>query len=532
VSAAPVNTDDDVVEDDEDDSDDNDVAFQPNRHVEQLPEATVGHAPRTTPVAGLLAKVAAQEKVIAALSAAKISAERSADALRDTLGSTTEALCRATSELADARQLARQAEVALAFAPASSEDTDVGRRRVLREAQRTVTVVRMAMPLKPHSAVVAEATTASAKLLRASETECAHLQSRILSLEVSVREAVADAAAQRALKAREDKERDLEDELLKAKLLLDEGSGQWEIKQKELSRLRTLMRFSLLKKDSDQLQAVTDRNAELERLLERKQHGDVNRDDYRRLRLLEAHCTAMQQRGATDLNSIPKDVLPRRDETVPAVASSDVAAAGPLPARPPVEKSPAKAHPVSLGATLPTATARPEAVLCDIEGPPTIAETVAETAADAPSTVADEDVPFNVITDRMQLYLARRQQLQREVQEKRDADTAKKRPSTATVSRPRTSPRAMPSYPDSKGERGPTVAASLSMASSLAQRLQHIGRQNSSGYNPRGRPSSAHAPQRAVTGSLASYTSRPTPYATPAASAERRRPTTAGAARW
>jgi hypothetical protein len=112
--------------------------------------------------------------------------------------------------------------------------------------------------------------------------------------------------------------RSLAEELARVQEVLSESTATWDAKQQELQRLRTLMRFSVLKKESDQLQDTLERcdqlevTASQERRKAREKQYEVERlerqleraladarvrktasAELKRLRLLESHCLAI-----------------------------------------------------------------------------------------------------------------------------------------------------------------------------------------------------------------------------------------------
>jgi hypothetical protein len=100
--------------------------------------------------------------------------------------------------------------------------------------------------------------------------------------------------------------------------VLTESAASWDAKQRELQRLRTLMRFSVLKRENEQLETTVKRADELEAMLvqerrkAREKQYEVERlerqleraladargrrtesSELKRLRLLETHCLAI-----------------------------------------------------------------------------------------------------------------------------------------------------------------------------------------------------------------------------------------------
>ena len=175
--------------------------------------------------------------------------------------------------------------------------------------------------------------------------------------------------------------RDLEE----AKESLEESTTDWDSKMKELNRLRTLMRFSQLKQDSDRLHQANKRIDELESSVRRYQMAaqrfDKDRSEYRRLRLLDAHCNALLERNG-HLSEIPSHLL---------------------------KSAPANAQDRNV----------PEAV-----------DTRLASAKEVAPTVPESEVSFSTIAERMQQYLAKK---------KAAADSGipekKPRPSTASSQR-------------------------------------------------------------------------------------------------
>ena len=216
---------------------------------------------------------------------------------------------------------------------------------------------------------------------------------------------------------------------------LEEGSAHWNEKQKELNRLRVLMRFSQLKRDSDKLQETYKRVDELENLLRRSHQSDqrnaIDRDDLKRLKLLEMHVTAVYD-GAATMSSIPPQLLRRTAASGVTNAHPLASGSGPSASQPSksavVRPSTAK---LSRPSTPTIATDPVVAKLAD-ERPSAPQSPLRETssrpldstaekvdqpspaAAAAPAVVAEADVSFSTITERMQQYLERRKRQKEE----------------------------------------------------------------------------------------------------------------------
>lgn len=93
---------------------------------------------------------------------------------------------------------------------------------------------------------------------------------------------------------------------------LDEKGADWHEKQKELNRLRTLMRFSQLKRDSDKLQETFVRIDELENRLRQvhaqHQRDALDREDLRRLRIVELQVKKVLC-GELAFSSFPRELV-------------------------------------------------------------------------------------------------------------------------------------------------------------------------------------------------------------------------------
>jgi hypothetical protein len=143
----------------------------------------------------------------------------------------------------------------------------------------------------------------------------------------------------------------LMEELEEAQTTLDENSAEWQEKQRELNRLRTLMRFSQLKRDSDRLQEMYKRLDELENTI-RHHHAAqrsiaMDQDDLQRLRSVEVQLVKVME-GQMQWRSFPFSLLKTTRRTAAAAANGapSVATAAVASAPPPLS-SMAAAAPVA-----------------------------------------------------------------------------------------------------------------------------------------------------------------------------------------
>ena len=231
---------------------------------------------------------------------------------------------------------------------------------------RTVSVLDFSHVLPPCRADAPRPTKACCATCGSHKTPPAATASAVLQLQAAnERLALLEFDVHRLKKERDDAVRSrqteidsLEGELEKVHQRMDETSEEWAQKQRELNRLRILMRFSQLKKDSDKLvdtyRRVDTLEAEVRRLQQRVRMDDSLQTDLRRLRLLEAHCLSILENQHRDadpatfsggLNDgtkpllmlrllLPDDVLtsppdvPSRATTAVALAARAVAAKG------------------------------------------------------------------------------------------------------------------------------------------------------------------------------------------------------------
>lgn len=184
-------------------------------------------------------------------------------------------------------------------------------------------------------------------------------------------------------------------ELEEARDRLGESSAEWADKSKELNRLRTLMKFSQLKRDSDKLQETYARVDELETLLRRQQsvtaRTEFDREEYQRLRYLETHVRSLAERGGS-LTDLPVSLLGYGTAERKAAASPARSTAVERP--PPVKASPSQA----------LTLVKPEAVTVPADR---TVELHAEPAR-APCAAQPPDVSFSEIADRMRRFLERK----------------------------------------------------------------------------------------------------------------------------
>jgi hypothetical protein len=235
-------------------------------------------------------------------------------------------------------------------------------------------------------------------------------------------------------------------EVEEARDKLEEGSAHWSEKQKELNRLRVLMRFSQLKRDSDKLQETYKRVDELENLLRRSHQNDqrsaIDRDDLKRLKLLEIHTAAVFD-GVAPVSSIPPHLLRRTHQSSVVSSQAAAAPAASVPARSAVvrpstaklsrpstpssiptepqtggssgkvpDSSISSGAPLRSASTGPSAPAAQENETVVARSEPTAAGLPEQPPPAAPAS--DADVSFSTITERMQQYLERRKRQKEE----------------------------------------------------------------------------------------------------------------------
>lgn len=240
-------------------------------------------------------------------------------------------------------------------------------------------------------------------------------------------------------------------ELEDAQSKMDESTAEWEAKNKELNRLRTLMRFSQLKRDSDKLHETYARVDELESRLRKYQQASyretLDRQELRRLKMLEAHCRAAMSNAveqklsvtATGGDEAPSSLLKWLIHAIPThlvglqAGASPSAAAAVAPASPHPgaaksvssgkQQTPATPAPgtrrVDESASLPPPAPRETASVMDANSSGIVSDDGSEPCEVSPSPssvvfpaapqpMRDEDAPLSLITQRMREYLERK----------------------------------------------------------------------------------------------------------------------------
>jgi hypothetical protein len=237
-------------------------------------------------------------------------------------------------------------------------------------------------------------------------------------------------------------------ELEETKESFDQSSSAWDDKMKELNRLRTILRFSQLKADSDKLQGAYKKMDELENTLRKyqmaSQRADRDRSEFRRLRMLDAHCKALIDRGGS-LQEIPPHLL----QVTPAALTPpfSLAAAAQLQASSPA--SPSAAHhdvPLPNGLPIPAkATTSEKAKQTEeVSAPASVQPRPGSAGQESSSGIveAEEDTDFSTIVSRMQAYqqkkaLAAAQKAAAEKKELASVNAGlKSRPTSASSTRP------------------------------------------------------------------------------------------------
>lgn len=142
-------------------------------------------------------------------------------------------------------------------------------------------------------------------------------------------------------------------ELDEAHQTLDVQGAGWNEKQKELNRLRTLMRFSQLKRDSDKLQETYARLDELEnklRQLHAEHHREaLERDDLQRLRVIEMQLKKLL-RGEIPWSAFPKELLYASSKQAQDVARASAPQPQPLSSCAAPQKAAADSKPTTITA--------------------------------------------------------------------------------------------------------------------------------------------------------------------------------------
>lgn len=436
------------------------------------PVVTTNHS---TALATALRTVAAQRGIIATLVDERDSALEHVAALKRASTADHNTLVQLKGALARTGDAMQQVELILGInvrdesastrrpqsASAHREDADTMRSRRLREALRPVSLIHVSAPAVPREVGEEDTEHEAALKKQLAETDaCVERLSRD-------RERLLEVASRNG----NGRDSELARELQRARDDLVSSTQQWDAKQKELSRLRTLMRFSVLKRENERLHAVVERCDELELAKQRLERDvqSMNRNgvssEMRRLRLLEVHCRALMEAGQLNIPKhlvamVPdhercrESVLPvDRDEkstTDEGRAAHQQTLERPLPAQPepamaPVPEAPPTTKPSERGGAHDTA---PRSVPAD-------------NARDAQQ--ADADIPLSTITARMAKYLAKKEA-------ERDAAAAKKREDEKSRSRPQSAVAKRPGFAAAVRQM-PHEAALVRQQRELEQRL-------------------------------------------------------------